>query len=362
MKNVYAVVLAGGKGERFWPLSRSSQPKQLLRLTSERSMIQETVERILPIIPYENIIVVTGEGIGEKIKKQIPEIPDKNILFEPFGKNTCIAVGYAAAYIYDIDPDAVMITLSCDHLIRPAEKLNRALEAAIKVATTGDYLITIGIVPTRAETSYGYIQVADIFNTVDGIDIYRVNTFKEKPSRVLAQEYYYDRRHLWNSGIFIWTVKAILKAMGMYAPGINSHLDEYRKYLGSADEKQRKKELYEKVENISIDCAILERADNVLTIKSDFIWDDVGSWLALQRFKEKDKHNNVAVGRALLTDTFETTVVNDEEDGIITTFGVSDLIIVRTNGIVMVAHKTRASEIKDLVKRISENEDLKEYL
>ncbi|MBD3234200.1 MAG: NTP transferase domain-containing protein [candidate division Zixibacteria bacterium] len=362
MSNIYAVVLAGGRGERFWPLSRSNNPKQFLQLTSEKSMIKETVDRIMPMIPISNVVVVTSEDMKERMLSQIPGILPENILAEPKGKNTCMAVGYAAAYIHGIDPNAVMIVLSCDHLIRPAEKLLQVFKAAVKVAASGDYLITIGIVPSRAETGFGYIQVAELFNTVEGVDVYRVKTFKEKPSRIVAQEYYYDRQHLWNSGMFIWSVKSILKALGTYAPGINEYLKSLRKYLGTSKEEEHKREIYENVENISVDCAILERADNVLTIKSDFIWDDVGSWLALERFMERDRHNNVAVGKTHLEDSFETTVVNDDNDGIITTFGVSDLIIVKTNGIVMVAHKTRASDIKELVSRLSEIQEFREYL
>ena len=362
MKNVYAVVLAGGRGERFWPLSRSDNPKQFLKLTSDKSMIRETVDRIIPLIPIDNVLVVTGENIGKKVMEHIPGIPEKNILVEPFGKNTCMAIGYAAAYIHKLDPSAIMIVLSCDHLIRPAEKLLQAFEVALKVASTGDYLITIGVVPTRAETGYGYIQIDEIYNTIDGIDVYRVNTFKEKPSRMVAQEYYYDRQHLWNSGMFIWSTESVLNALDSCAPRIGNLLKDFNKYIGTKEEVAKKFEMYEKAEDISIDIAILERADNVLTIKSNFIWDDIGSWLALQRFKTRDKHNNVSIGNVFLTDTFETTVVNDDGEGIITTFGVSDLIIVRTAGIVMVAHKTRASDIKDLVNHLGENNELKEYL
>ncbi|MCP4632477.1 MAG: NTP transferase domain-containing protein [candidate division Zixibacteria bacterium] len=362
MKNVYAVVLAGGRGERFWPLSRTDNPKQFLKLTSDKSMIAETVDRITPLVPEENVVIVTGDNLGSKISQQLPGIPTENILVEPQGRNTCMAIGYAAAHLYLKDPSAVMIVLSSDHLIRPAERLLEAFEAAIKVASTGDHLVTLGIVPTRAETNYGYIEVADIFNTVDGIDVYHVNAFKEKPSRVVAQEYYYDRKHLWNSGMFIWSVDSILKAMRNYAPRIGNLLDDFMETYGTPSQEAKKKEIYSQAENISIDFAILERADNVLMIKSDFIWDDVGSWLALERIKSSDRNNNVVIGNSFLSDTFETTVVNDMEDGIITTFGVSDLIIVKTNGIVMVAHKTRASDIKDLVQRLGESEDLKKYL
>ena len=362
MKGVYAVVLAGGKGERFWPLSRSNNPKQFLKLTSDKSMIRETVDRVTPMIPLENIYIVTSENLEDKMTYHLPGVPAKNILVEPKGKNTCMAIGYAAAHIHLVDPEGVMIVLSCDHLIRPVNKLLQVFEAAVKVASTSDFLITIGVVPTRAETGYGYIQVADLFNTVDGIDIYRINTFKEKPSRVIAQEYYYDRKYLWNSGMFIWSVGSIMKALDTYAPGINNCLQGFRQYMGTVQEESRRKEMYDNVEDISIDCAILERAHNVLTIKSDFIWDDIGSWLALERFKGRDKHNNVTVGESYLIDTYETTVVNDDQEGFITTLGVSDLIIVKTNGIVMVAHKARAADIKDLVTQLSEEVGLRKYL
>jgi mannose-1-phosphate guanylyltransferase len=357
----YAVILAGGKGERFWPLSRIQHPKQLLHITSQKTMLQETIDRVSEFVPIERTVVVTGENIKRAILKQVDYLKEENLMVEPTMKSTCAAIGLAAVHLRKIDPNATMVVLSSDHVIKPKEKLLRILEVGTKLAGEGEFLITIGITPTRAETAYGYIELDEPYDTFDDIPVYQIKEFKEKPNRIKAQEYYYDRKHLWNSGMFIWTISTILKALKKYMPQMYKELESYSEHIGTKNEEAVKKELYQNLENISVDCAVLEKAENALVIKADLVWDDIGSWLALDRIRDKDRDHNVIVGKARAINTYETTIVNDSE-GIIATLGVSDLVIVKTGDIVFVAHKTKVQDVKEILSEFTRDKDLEQYL
>jgi len=358
---IYGVILAGGKGERFWPLSRLHRPKQLLKLISSKTMLQETIDRMLPLIPKERMLIVTSDNMVNPILQEVKSVGPEKILAEPRGRNTCLAIGLAAEHLRKIDPKAVMVVLSADHIIRPAERLLEIVKAGAEIAQQEDRLITIGIEPTRAETAYGYIKLAELYKVINGLSVYGVDSFTEKPKRITAQEYYYGRKHLWNSGMFIWSVEAVLGSIKKCQPEISQFLENYGAGIGTKDELEMRRELYEKSDAISIDFAILENAENVLTIKADIVWDDVGSWNALERYKDKDRENNVVIGHAILSDSFETTVYN-ESDGIIVALGVSDLVVVKTNDIVLVTHKTKADEVKKVLAEIAGDENLKKYL
>ena len=358
---IHAVILAGGKGERFWPLSRAQHPKQLLKINSDKSMLEETLERIKEFIPISRTLLVTGIEFQQGIMKAVPFLKLENLLIEPEGKNTCLAIGLAAAYLKKKDPEAVMVVLPSDHLIEPREKLLHVLEIGCAVAQQGEYLITLGIPPTRPETGYGYIEIGEQFSTQDGVTIYRIKQFKEKPSRIIAQQYYLDRQHLWNSGMFIWTARTILSAIKRCAPALYRELERFYPHLGTPGEQEELKKLYASAENISIDFAVLEKAENVLTIKTDLHWDDVGSWLALERIKNKDRDNNVVLGPILSLGSYECTIVNDGE-GILVTYGISDLVVVKTENIVLVAHKTKVSDVKEILQKLASDPNLSQYL
>jgi len=358
---VHAVILAGGAGERFWPLSRRSRPKQLLPLLGDRSMIEMTIDRISPDIPADRTWVVTGQEIGAAVCERLMQIPKQNILEEPRGNNTCLAIAWAAAELRRRDPDATLVVLSADHAISPVETLRRVLREGVRLAESDDHLITVGITPTRPETAYGYIELGPIFAKTDGITSYQVERFAEKPDRPTAQDYYYDRRHLWNSGMFVWTARALLDALSKHAPGVNTPLMDYIRKSGTGPNNGALQELYDTAECISIDIAVLERADNVVVIQADLAWDDVGSWLALQRLSHKDSHSNVVRGNAVSLETFDTTIYNDSDD-LVCAFGVSDLVVVRTGRSVMVAHKSRIDEMKQLMEEIKSDPSWEEYL
>lgn len=358
---IYGVILAGGRGERFWPLSRAARPKQLLQLISHKTMLQETIDRVLPLIPLERVYVVTSQDMVEPIKSEISGLNTENILAEPMGRNTCLAIGFAARHLMKIDPEAVMVVLSADHIIKPAEKLMEIIDVGARIASEEDRLVTIGITPTRAETGYGYIKLSDSYKTINGISVFEVDSFTEKPKSVVAQEYYYGGRHLWNSGMFIWSVNSILNAIKYCQPSIGELLDDYYGKIGTDEEQNAREFLYDSSPPISIDVAVLENAENVLTIKGDIIWDDVGSWNALERYKDKDIDNNVIIGKAKISDTYETTVYNDD-DGIIVSLGVSDLVIVKTSDIVLVAHKTKVNDVKKVLAELTAGEDTRKFV
>lgn len=358
---LYGVILAGGKGERFWPLSRAERPKQFLKLISDKTMIEETIDRVLPLIPLENIRIVTSRSMKDFIARNVGQFREDCILDEPFGRNTCGAIGLAAAHLVHSDEDAVMVTLSADHLVKPPEKLLRILGAGAAIAAAEDCLITIGIVPTRPETAYGYIKMGEMYKHEGDHVFYRVSAFTEKPKAAVAHEYYYSHNYLWNSGMFIWSARSILKAIEQHQPDLGALLSEYASHIGTKKEDKARESLYEKATSISIDFAVLEKATNVMTVKADIIWDDVGGWNSLSRYRERDKDNNVLSGNTMVLDSYESVVYNDS-DGIITCLGVSDLVVVRSADITLVVHKTKADRIKEILARLEEDEDKKKYL
>lgn len=360
----YGVILAGGRGERFWPMSTRKTPKQLLRLTSDKTMLEETVDRLDGFITLDRVYVVTGNDLEEAILGTVSKLSRENLLLEPQGKNTCVALGLAAVHIQKRDPDAIMVVLSSDHLIEPTEDLIKIMTAASSLAAHEDKLITLGIVPSRAETGYGYIEMGPKIVEIDGINFYEVSQFKEKPERANAQEYYLDRKHLWNSGMFVWSVTSFLKALERYMPNMYGCLQTYGADIETAEpgDDEPIKCLYRDCESISVDFAILEKADNVLCAQGNIKWDDVGSWLAVQRIYLPDRKGNIAMGNILLESSYENTVINDNDDELIVGFGISDLVVVKTGEVIMVAHKTRVNDIKELLGMLEKNGHYQKYL
>jgi mannose-1-phosphate guanylyltransferase len=324
-------------------------------------MLEETIDRIKPLVSLENIRIVTGESMTEHILNAMDYISHDHILTEPIGRNTCLAIGLAATHLIHNDEHAVMVVLSSDHLVRPAEKLLKIIRVGCSIASIEDYLITIGIMPTRPETGYGYIKTGDIYRAEDDCNVYHVAGFTEKPKLVVAQEYYYSRNYLWNSGMFIWSAKSILKAIDACQPEIGEALREYGKTIGTDQEVNARRALYEQASPISIDYAVLETAKNVLTLRADIVWDDIGSWHSLERIRDKDSENNVLVGETAILETYETTVYNEGE-GIVACLGVSDLVVVKSGEIVLVAHKTKVGDVKQLLAQLAEDEEKSKYL
>ena len=358
---LYAVILAGGRGERFWPWSRKDRPKQLLPITGAGTMLEETVERILPLIPQERILLITGKELGELIARECPGLGDSRIVAEPKSRNTAAAIGLAAITLREEDPQAIMAVLSADHQITPREQFLKALTMAAQCVEKEDWLVTFGIPPTRPETGYGYIELGPRLSRDEGGAIYKVKEFKEKPDRVVAQQFYVDREHLWNSGMFVWRVDTILKAMSMHMPRLSEGLEKVAAIPRGPEREKAAEELYDRIDAVSIDYGIMEKADNVVVVQGDFRWDDVGTWSALGRIHKPDKNGIVSIGEALAVDSFDC-ILAGEGEGCIAALGVSDLIVVRTPECVLVAHASRAQDVRQLVEKIADRSDLKKYL
>ena len=359
----FVVILAGGRGERFWPASRTNMPKQLLKLYSNKTMLQETMDRTLPLVPLERTFIVTGNHLRDLIKQTHPEVPDQNFIIEPMAKNTAPAICLAAANIVAQYGDGIMYVLASDHYIYPVEMFRDVLRVGREVILTFDKLVLMGIQPTRAETGYGYIQIGEKIAEYDGIKCFHVNSFKEKPSRVKAQEFYLSGEYLWNSGNFMFRAQKVLEEAEKYLPEFAKKMRQYIDKFGTPEAEQILRDAFENVTAISIDFAILEKSQDVAVLWGAFQWDDVGSWGALERILPKDKFNNVIAGvdEKLLVDTYETTIYNNQ-DSLIVAFGVSDLVIVNMGDVILVMNKTRIPEMRELVEKVKENPEWKKYL
>ena len=358
---LYAVILAGGRGERFWPWSRKDHPKQLLPITGAGTMLEETVKRILPLIPEERILLITGKELAGVIARECPRLRNIPIVAEPRSRNTAAAVGLGAILLRQEDPQAVMAVLSADHQITPQEQFLKTLTTAAQCVQEEDWLVTFGIPPTRPETGYGYIELGPKLSCGKGGTVYQVKEFKEKPSRMVAQQFYLDREHLWNSGMFVWRVDTVLEAMAVHMAELSEGLETVAGVPPGPQREKAIEDLYGRIDAVSIDYGVMEKADNVVVIQGDFRWDDVGTWSSLRRIHKPDENGIVTIGDGLAVDSYDC-ILAGEGPGLITTLGVSDLIIVRTAGCVLVAHASRAQDVRQLVEQLADRPELKKYL
>ncbi|MGF7399134.1 mannose-1-phosphate guanylyltransferase [Thermoanaerobacterium thermosaccharolyticum] len=356
---ITGVIMAGGKGERFWPKSRIKMPKQFLKLYGEKTMIQQTVDRLKKLMPIENIFVVTNIDYAGIISDQIPELPTENILIEPMGKNTAACIGLAALHTERLDKDSLMIVVPSDHVIKDEETYIDVLVSALEKAQDGDNLVTIGIKPTHPETGYGYINFKKLTNEIiNNNPIYKVEKFVEKPDHDTAVKYVKSGDYLWNSGMFIWKTSTILKAIKEYMPGLDKALNMIREYFDSDEIEKVLYEEYSKLESISIDYGIMEKAKNVYVVPGDFGWDDVGSWTSIERLYEKDENGNVIKGNVVSVDTKKCIITGN--DKLIATLGIEDVIIVDTEDALLICSKDKAQNVKEVLKELREKKS--EYL
>lgn len=339
-QKVYAVILAGGTGTRFWPLSRTSNPKQFLNITGKGSLLQETCARISPKISGPRIFIVTNASYRKQVERQVSRfhIPKANILLEPKGKNTAPAICWAAAKIHKIDPDAVMAVLPSDHLIANRRKFAKVLEEAIALAQK-HYLVTLGILPTRPETGYGYLQTAK--KNMGGRSIVVVKQFKEKPSLVKAKQFIKRKNYYWNSGMFVWKSSVILQEFKKYLPGI------YR-LVGEKVGPAHIKKVWHRLPSISIDYGILEKAKNVVAVPALGIdWSDLGSWESLTEVLTKNKKGNIFKGEVIPVNCKNTLVWGDKR--VIAPIGLDNIIIIDTPDALLVCRKDQSQSVKDVV-------------
>ena len=345
-----ALIMAGGKGERFWPRSRVSLPKQFLSLTDDgKTMIQLTVERISPLVNIEDVYIATNKNYKELVKQQLPGIPEENILCEPVGRNTAPCIGLGAAHVAKKYDDATMIVLASDHLIKNNEIFTETFTQACEVAEKGENLVTIGITPNYPETGYGYIKYDQ--NTKEG-RAYAVEKFVEKPVLEVAKEYLADGHYLWNSGMFVWKVSTILNNFKKLLPESYAALMKIKESVGTADEETVLNKEFMNLEAESVDYAIMEKADNIYIIPGNFGWDDIGSWLAVGRIKKTDDDNNVVNGNVVTVNTKNCVI--EGADKLIATVGLRDMVVVDTKDATLISTKENAGEIKKVLAKLRE--------
>lgn len=360
-----AIIMAGGAGERFWPLSRRTRPKQLLRLTRvDQSMLEEAVERIAPIVAREHIYVVTARHLVEPIREAATGLPPENIIGEPCKRNTAGCLVYAAAVVQrrhgDEGRPITMAVLTADHRIGEADLFRTTVETALAAAEQHGALVTLGIEPTRAETGYGYIEVAEGANpcALEGAqpgapEVYAVQHFREKPDAPTAESYAASGRHFWNSGMFFWTMEAFLRELEQATPAHAEAVRTIAEALAAGDDDAADR-LFAALNDISIDYALLERARRVLVVRARFPWDDVGALDALARCLPADEAGNVAVGDPLLIDTRNCMVYNEPgaEAIAVAAVGVEGLTIVVTRDGVLVMPRDRAQDVRSVVSEL----------
>ncbi|RME96194.1 MAG: mannose-1-phosphate guanyltransferase [Verrucomicrobia bacterium] len=360
--NRYVVIMAGGRGERFWPMSREKRPKQLLTLLGNRSFLQQAVDRVLPLAPPERIFVITNQAQVAAVRRQLPELPRANIIGEPCGRDTCAAVALGGALVAARDPDGVFAVLPADHVIPDVRRFQRVLRAAFDVASRQPVIATIGIKPTEPATGYGYIELGEPLDGTgdDGrpgaVRFHHVRRFVEKPDLPTAQRYLKGGRHWWNAGMFVWSVSTLMQGLERHCPEVARAAAVWAGLRGERPLLSRLAEDYPCLTKISIDYALLEKADNVVVAEGDFGWDDLGAWPALARHLPPDTAGNCAVGDFLHVDAAGNIVFDarTKQRSLVAALGVKDSIIVLTDDAVLVAAKSDAQKLKQLVARLAE--------
>ena len=349
MSNVFAVIMAGGVGTRFWPRSRERSPKQLLEIIGKGTMIQNTVKRIQPLVPPQNVFVVTNRVQRAAVIKQLPQVPQENILEEPVGRNTAPCIGLAAMHVRRRIPDAVMVVLPADHIIAREDDFLQVLSVAIEVAGQSRSLLTLGIHPTRPETGYGYIQFD---NETGGHNPYldrgvmRVRSFAEKPNIPTAERFLASGDFLWNSGMFVWRADVILDQIRACLPDLFEELSKVEPAIGSPQYQSLLEKVYGVIRGISIDYGVMEKSEHVFVIRGDFGWTDVGSWDEVWYQSGKDPHGNSITGRVIQRDLNNSLVYSPER--IVAVVGVDDLIVVDTPDALLICRRGRSQDVKEI--------------
>jgi len=346
-----ALIMAGGKGTRFWPLSTVEKPKQFLKLVSEDTMIQMSVKRLEKLIPVERIFIVTGKKYMELVKEQLPNLPYRNIIIEPVGKNTAPCIALSAFHINKIYEDATIAVLPSDHLIKDEENFLEILNSADEfVSKNKEAIVTIGMKPDRPETGYGYINYSHMHCAINGCEIRPVKKFVEKPDLHKAKEYLEDGNYLWNGGMFIWKAINILRLTRKYLINTFEVLSEIAATCAE-DYHRVLEEKYNNVDSISVDFGIMEKAKDIYVIPGNFGWDDVGSWESVERYREKDEFNNVFMGNVKKFDCSNNIIISNGKPIVIS--GLQDIFVVESDEMIFVGKKDGMESIREFKNRIS---------
>lgn len=370
-KDRFVIIMAGGKGERFWPVSREKTPKQLLALLDKKSFLQQAVERVLPLVPIKNIFVITNEVQAPQVRKQLPKLPKENVVAEPMGRDTCAAVTLGAALVGARSTTGVMAVLPADHVIPEEKKFQTVLNDCFDLASRGQAIVTIGIKPTEPATGYGYIHVGEPLPPPQGARPYkttfsRAERFVEKPHFEKALEYLNSGQYRWNAGMFIWSFVTITEGLQKHQPDMFSACQRWFDAAKNPAKliKVLAKE-YPNIKRVSIDYALMEHAQNVIVADGAFAWDDLGSWNALARHLKADPEGNCALADFVHVDAARNIIFDarsKDRRTPIAVVGLRDSILVQTDDAVMLAHKSQSQKLKELVKKLGETPQYKKLV
>ncbi|MFN5909951.1 MAG: mannose-1-phosphate guanylyltransferase [Bacteroidota bacterium] len=351
----YCIIMAGGIGSRFWPMSTPDHPKQFLDvLGTGRSLIRMTYERLLHIAPSEQVYILTNERYKDLVLEQLPELDPSQVLTEPKRKNTAPCIAYAAAKIRALDPNATMIITPADHLITKEIRFTEIIHTAIRQANSGERLVTLGIQPTRPDTGYGYIEFADDVAITAG-DVTPVRQFREKPDLHTAERFVAQGNFYWNSGIFVWRADAVLNALAKYASELHSIFTENTSAYNTRDEQAYVNQCFERCEDISIDYAIMEHASNVDVVLADFDWSDLGTWGSLGAHLSKDFNGNSVIGKHAHLFHSKDCIVNVSDDKLVLLDGLENYIVVESENMFMVLRGENEQELKNFLKKVEKD-------
>lgn len=357
--NFYPVILAGGSGTRFWPRSRRRLAKQVLALDGKQTMIQTTVERLAPSSEQKNFWIITNEFVAEEVQRQLPTIPENQIVIEPEPRNTAPAIGLAAFILEKLDPSSIVGMFPADHVIADEKKFRRVLQRAVEIAGKGEHIVVMGIQPSRAETGYGYIETGDTLES----GLFRVKRFTEKPNQQRAEEFVAAGNYYWNSGMFIWSARTLTKALREHLSETAPYLEEIASAWGGKNFEKKFEQLYPKCENISIDYAVLEprsakgqHSSNLFCLKADFGWNDLGSWAALyehQASAGKQNGRNVVEGKDHFALQASGNYIYAPEK-FVAAVGVHDLVVVETEDAILVTTREHSQDVGKIVKYLND--------
>jgi mannose-1-phosphate guanylyltransferase len=349
---IYSVIMAGGIGSRFWPMSRTSMPKQFIDiLGTGKTLLQQTYERLKKVSPAENILIVTNDTYKELVLKQLPEIKPEQVLCEPARRNTAPCIAYACYKIAAVSPEARMIVAPSDHLVLKEDEFVSIANEALEKAGSENCLITIGVKPTRPDTGYGYIQFDDKIEK-SGSLARKVKTFTEKPELEMAKRFIDSGDFYWNSGIFLWSVKSILQAFETHLKEVNDLFADGKEKLNTAEEEEFIKKVYQVCPNVSIDFGLMEKATNVYMMLSDFGWSDLGTWGSMYEHTKKDNNGNAVVGKNALLYESSGNIVNIPASRLVVLQGINDLIIVETETVLLICKKEDEQKIRNIVNEV----------
>jgi len=356
MNNTYCVIMAGGIGSRFWPLSKSNMPKQFLDiLGTGRTFIQQTYDRFKKICPDENFYVVTSIDYKELVLKQLPQLQEDQILLEPLRRNTAPCIAYACYKIQTINPEANIIVAPSDHHIEQEDEFLVQIKKGLEFVKNNDALLTLGITPSRPETGYGYIQIEsrDIKNANE--TLHKVKTFTEKPDLQLAKIFLESGEFFWNSGIFVWSLSSILKAFETHLSSVSELFSKGAKLYGTADEIPFLNKIYSECQNVSIDYGLMEKASNVYVLCSDFGWSDLGTWGSLYESRIKDVQGNVISGENVIVYNSKNCIVNMPADKLVVMQGLDGYIVVESEGTLLICKREDEQQIRQFVNDVRLN-------